>query len=161
MVYQNWNPLILTGNVIEARISWEISSVLLAGVYALLYHLLKARSIFENYQMFISSTRNLMTVVSVCSDFSLFDMLINDSWKADRKTRTLHVYGKETKWKKSSVLRADWTMIWAFFWMHIFCLTSLAPMKIWTLKCLPYIFPKLITHLLSLWKTLTCYSLQP
>lgn len=76
---------------------WSISSVLLAAVYALLCCLLKARNTFENNQKFTSSTRKLMTAVSVCFDFSPFDMLINASPAI--QTQTLRVYRTEKEWK--------------------------------------------------------------
>lgn len=68
-----------------------------AAVNALLCHLLKARGIFENNQTFTFSLKNLMTVVSVSSDFSPFDMVINDSLKSDIETQTLYVYRTETE----------------------------------------------------------------
>ena len=115
-------------------------SVLLAAVNALLCHLLKARSIFENNQTFTFSLRNLMTVVSVSSDFSPFDMVITDSLKFDIETQTLYVYRTETEWKKSYVLKGNWTITWAFSLKHISYLTNSVPMKIWSLECLSYIY---------------------
>lgn len=94
-----------------------------------------------------------MTVLSL--DFFPFDMLINDSLNDWRRNTNFVCMLNRNRMKKSFVLKADWKITWMFFWMHLFCLISLYPVKIWSLECLPYIYSELITYLWSLWKTLT------
>lgn len=118
MVHQNLNSFILTGNEIEAKIRWVISSVLLAAVHVLLCCLVKARSIFENTHVLLLY-RNLMNIVSVFLDFSPVDMLINDSLEDWHRNTNLVCMEKRNKMKIISVLKADWIITWTFFCAHI------------------------------------------
>lgn len=141
MVHQNLNSLILTGNEIEAKIRWVISSVLLAAVHVLLCCLLTAGSIFENTHV-LPLYRNPMNIVSVSVDFSPVDTLMNDSLEDWRRDTNPVCVENGNRMKVIFVLKADWIIAWTFICMHIFLQKSSAPMKISSLECLFHNYPQ-------------------